>query len=534
MVDVSEKPATVRKATAAGAVYTNAETLTLVTEGQAPKGDVFTTARLAGIIAAKRTAELIPLCHPLPLTAIDVTVEPDTTSVAIRIEATVSTTGPTGVEMEALTAVSVAALTVYDMLKAADREMRISEIRLLAKSGGRSGDYLAPEVMSNEPIDTQAVDQPAETLDGGEPDGTDLAPESPAEPSPDDEPLSPEWAAAGAVTMEGVGIEPGLTELAAEPPVETPAAEGSIGEGWQAPPAEPIDESLADSGEDPAVTPAEGAAFAAGVAAAAAYEGVPDESEAGGTEVAEPPIASEEIEGVQSASAEADQDDLVARPWPGVIPTVTEAEPSRAPDEFPPPQPAIRLRTGDQFTDVVDILRRVYEGQPELASYDLSGVAADNSLRMPEIQAAAPLIPGFTSRIMDVLAERDAQISQALAAIPADASLADDRGAIPWQALHGLFQASVAPGVGLSRATKILHKKRPALIPVIDEPIVRYVLRVEPQLPNEPPDSAVRIMMVLKDDLDANRQLLQQAAEDVEDVALTPLRVLDLLIRSLS
>ncbi|HEY8768577.1 MAG TPA: cyclic pyranopterin monophosphate synthase MoaC [Dehalococcoidia bacterium] len=142
MVDVTAKAETAREAKAAGSVYMTAETLALATSGRAAKGDVLTTARLAGIMAAKHTNELIPLCHPLPLTAIDVELAPDETRGAIDITATVRTTARTGVEMEALTAVTVAALTVYDMLKAAQKDMRIGDIRLVRKTGGKSGDYV--------------------------------------------------------------------------------------------------------------------------------------------------------------------------------------------------------------------------------------------------------------------------------------------------------------------------------------------------------------------------------------------------------
>ncbi|GJE00411.1 cyclic pyranopterin monophosphate synthase MoaC [Methylobacterium isbiliense] len=143
MVDVSEKPATARAARAEGAVVMNPETLRLILEGDAKKGDVLGTARLAGIMAAKRTHELIPLCHPLLLSKVRVDCTPDADLPGIRITAEVKVQGPTGVEMEALTAVSVACLTVYDMVKAADRGMRIEGIRLLQKSGGRSGLYEA-------------------------------------------------------------------------------------------------------------------------------------------------------------------------------------------------------------------------------------------------------------------------------------------------------------------------------------------------------------------------------------------------------
>ena len=142
MVDVSAKPATVRGATARARVVMQPATLAMITEGSAKKGDVLGVARLAGIMAAKRTADLIPLCHPLALSAVAVDLAPAPPD-AVEIAATVRTTGPTGVEMEALTAASVAALTVYDMCKAVDRAMRIEGLRLLRKSGGASGTFVA-------------------------------------------------------------------------------------------------------------------------------------------------------------------------------------------------------------------------------------------------------------------------------------------------------------------------------------------------------------------------------------------------------
>ena len=143
MVDVAAKPATARVAVARGAVRMAAATLALVREGRARKGDVLGVARLAGIMAAKRTADLIPLCHPLALTRVELDLRPDPEAPRVLIEARVGVTGPTGVEMEALTAVSVAALTVYDMLKAADRGMVIEDIRVVLKDGGKSGRYEA-------------------------------------------------------------------------------------------------------------------------------------------------------------------------------------------------------------------------------------------------------------------------------------------------------------------------------------------------------------------------------------------------------
>jgi cyclic pyranopterin phosphate synthase len=143
MVDVSDKAATTRTARAVGTVVMLPETLALIREGDAKKGDVIGTARLAGIMAAKRTHELIPLCHPLLISEVRVDCEIDETLPGLTVTAEVKVIGPTGVEMEALTAVSVACLTIYDMVKAADRGMRIEGIRLLAKDGGRSGAYRA-------------------------------------------------------------------------------------------------------------------------------------------------------------------------------------------------------------------------------------------------------------------------------------------------------------------------------------------------------------------------------------------------------
>lgn len=143
MVDVSDKAVTERVAMAEGFVSMAAATLKIIEAGEAEKGDVLATARIAGIMAAKRTHELIPLCHPLPLSQVTVEFEPVADLPGIRVEATVKVTAKTGVEMEALTAVSVACLTIYDMLKAVDRAMSFSGIRLLEKSGGRSGTYRA-------------------------------------------------------------------------------------------------------------------------------------------------------------------------------------------------------------------------------------------------------------------------------------------------------------------------------------------------------------------------------------------------------
>lgn len=146
MVDVSEKATTSRRALAQGVVRMSAETFALLKSGENPKGNVETTAQLAGIMAAKKTSDLIPLCHPLPLSKVKVTVTPDASLPGLRVTAEVRTLGVTGVEMEALTAVSTACLTIYDMLKASDKAMRIQDIFLLEKQGGKSGNWKASAV----------------------------------------------------------------------------------------------------------------------------------------------------------------------------------------------------------------------------------------------------------------------------------------------------------------------------------------------------------------------------------------------------
>ncbi len=145
MVDVSAKSVTEREAVAEGRVIMQPKTLAIVRQGDAKKGDVLGAARIAGILAAKRTHELIPLCHPLPITKVEVDLTPDAELPGIIVRARVKVAGKTGVEMEALTAVSVACLTVYDMVKAVERGMRIEGIRLIEKRGGRSGHYRVKE-----------------------------------------------------------------------------------------------------------------------------------------------------------------------------------------------------------------------------------------------------------------------------------------------------------------------------------------------------------------------------------------------------
>ena len=143
MVDVSDKEVTDRTAVARGSVTMDPETLAMITEGRARKGDVLAVARLAGIMGAKKTSDLIPLCHPLPITKVALELTPDESLPGVQIEATVKTSGQTGVEMEALTAVSVASLTLYDMVKAVDKAMILGDIRLVFKDGGKSGRFEA-------------------------------------------------------------------------------------------------------------------------------------------------------------------------------------------------------------------------------------------------------------------------------------------------------------------------------------------------------------------------------------------------------
>ncbi len=144
MVDVSEKPATARRAVAEASVALSHETLSLVIDGGGPKGDVLGVAELAGVMAAKRTSDLIPLCHPLPLTDLVVAITPDRAAGVLRIRAEAATTVPSGVEMEALTAASVAALTVYDMVKGVERGVEIRSVRLVSKTGGKTGEWTRP------------------------------------------------------------------------------------------------------------------------------------------------------------------------------------------------------------------------------------------------------------------------------------------------------------------------------------------------------------------------------------------------------
>jgi len=151
MVDVSAKPPTARRAVAEAEVAVSPETMSLVIDGGNEKGDVLTVAELAGVMAGKRTADLIPLCHPLPLTDLFVSISPDRAAGVLRVRAEAATTGPTGVEMEALTAAAVDALTVYDMVKGVERGVEVRALRLLSKTGGKSGEWHRPVVEDDEP-----------------------------------------------------------------------------------------------------------------------------------------------------------------------------------------------------------------------------------------------------------------------------------------------------------------------------------------------------------------------------------------------
>jgi cyclic pyranopterin monophosphate synthase len=440
MVDVSEKPATVRRARAEGRVLTNAETLALITGGSAPKGDVLTTARLAGILAAKRTAELIPLCHTLPLSSVDVDISIEEQSTSLRIEATVATTAQTGVEMEALTAVSVAALTVYDMLKSSHRGMRVTDIRLLEKSGGRSGDYVAPSLEAA-------------------PDAGDSS--------------SGEFATLVGLSAEAVGSD---------------------------------EESAPRDERGPFADLATGAGIATGTATATAF--------------------------ADGDLGEGDQLDDHERhtSWPGIIPSVTQAEPSRSAEDR---GNDIELQSGEAIDAIAEAVSEVHRRDPRLASYDGATGTRDDLLSPSDIAVAAPLIAGFSDSIAETLSARAEAISEELKTIPAGCDLGAADESLPWDAVRGVLEASMGPGIGLSRATKVLHRKRPALIPVIDEALMRYALKLDPGLPPEPAERGVAVMRLLKRDLDGNRRVLEAAASRIEEGRLTPLRVLELAIRYL-
>ena len=169
MVDVSAKPATARRAVAEAVVGLSQDTLSLVIDGGGTKGEVLGVAELAGVMGGKRTSDLIPLCHPLSLTDLSVAITPDRAASALRIRAEAATTGPTGVEMEALTAVSIAALTVYDMVKSVERGVEIRSISLVSKSGGKSGDWHRPAKRSGDGAGERPARKPGSRVAGRQP-----------------------------------------------------------------------------------------------------------------------------------------------------------------------------------------------------------------------------------------------------------------------------------------------------------------------------------------------------------------------------
>ena len=344
MVDVSAKAETARQAVAKGSVYMAAETLALAVSGRAAKGDVLTTAQLAGIMAAKRTHELIPLCHPLPLTGIEVSLEPDEGRGAIDITAAVRTTARTGVEMEALTAVSVAALTVYDMLKAAQRDIRIGDIRLVRKTGGKSGEI----------------------------------------------------------------------ELEGERPV----------------------------GEDELI-----------------------------------------------------------------------------------------LQTGDRIADCHDKAMRFCQDDFSYRSYDPVAVPQDNVLREDEVRLANRIVARMGDPVIKQFMSKSDCVGAALERIPAKAALWEEWSHDREIALQELFHCLLGSGIGLSRATKVLHKKRPNLVPMLDDVVVRYAERAArrqgARLPSGQPERGAALVRILREDVAQNRPLLTRLGEEF---GLSPLRVLDILI----
>jgi cyclic pyranopterin monophosphate synthase len=347
MVDVSAKDETAREATAKGCVYMSDETLALATSGRAKKGDVLTTARLAGIMAAKRTHELIPLCHPLPLTGIEVDLQPDESCPCIEIMATVRTTARTGVEMEALTAVSVAALTVYDMLKAAQKDMRIGDIRLVRKTGGKSGDWSA-----------------------------------------------------------------------------------EVEQGSQ--------------------------------------------------------IQSED---------------------------------------------SIRLRSGVIIDHCEAKVAQFCVADHSYHNYDAADVPADDRLTEEQVRVANKLIARMGPEGIGRFLDAESCITDALRRIPPAASLDRDWSPTIEIAVRDLFGCVLGRGVGLARATKVFHKKRPYLIPILDDFVFRYCVHAMQQtnqkLPTAQIDAAIAAMDVLRADVVVNSDVLERLGQKY---GLSPVRTLDILI----
>ena len=355
MVDITAKADTARQAIAKGSVRMKPETLALIQTGRVAKGDVLSVAQVAGVMAAKKTHELIPLCHPLLLTDIDVQIEPDEKESALRITASVRTTGKTGVEMEALTAVVVAALTVYDMCKAVDRGMRIEGVRLARKSGGKSGE----------------------------------------------------------IVLEEAG------------PTSSPALSGGA---------------------------------------------------------------------------------------------------------------VVVLQTGQQISDCEEKVLNFCRLDASYRSYDLARVPADNTLDESQVRLANKMNARMGPSAVSAFLQMKEAVGAQLAGIPPTLRLWDNDTSIPWSHLAELFRSCLAPGLGPARVTKVLHKKRPNLIPILDSIVVRYLERTAAEkgvrFPNDAAQRMVSYVKLLRTDVERNLPTLQRLGNRVaaQGGELSPLRVLDILI----
>jgi cyclic pyranopterin phosphate synthase len=351
MVDITAKADTARQAIAKGSIRMKPQTLALIQAGQVVKGDVLSVAQVAGVMAAKKTHELIPLCHPLLLTDIDVQLEPDEKESALHITASVRTTGKTGVEMEALTAVAVAALTVYDMCKAVDRGMRIEGVRLVRKSGGKSGEIVLE----------------------------DAAP-----------------------------ISAGSTD--------------------------------------------------------------------------------------------------------------------------------ITLQTGQEISNCEEKVFAFCKKYWFYRAYDLVAVPADDTLDESQVRLANKMRARMEPSVVTAFLERKEAIGVQLARIPPTLRLWDSEASILWNDLAELFRCCLAPGLRPARVTKVLHKKRPNLIPILDSVIVHYLKRTAAKkgiaLPNDEAERMVSYVKLLRTDVERNLPTLQHLGKRVAALGgeLSPLRVLDIVI----
>jgi cyclic pyranopterin phosphate synthase len=351
MVDITAKADTARLAIAKGSIRMKPQTLALIQAGQVAKGDVLSLAQVAGVMAAKKTHELIPLCHPLLLTDIDVQLEPDEKESALHITASVRTTGKTGVEMEALTAVAVAALTVYDMCKAVDRGMRIEGVRLARKSGGKSGEIVLEDVA---PIPTGSTD--------------------------------------------------------------------------------------------------------------------------------------------------------------------------------------VILQTGQEIKNCEEKVFAFCRLDWSFRTYDLAAVPADDTLDEGQVRLANKMMARMGPSAIGAFLQRSQAVGAQLARVPSTLHLWDADTSIPWNDVAGLFRCCLAPGLGPARITKVLHKKRPNLIPILDSIVVRYLERTATEkrigFPNDTAERMVSYVKLLRTDVERNLPTLQQLGKQVAALGgeLSPLRVLDILI----